>query len=404
MPPLPHTTMHAFDGILRNAWRVLLGSRQSRVPQTPFLDTGGPVVVVSGGANPLEIKNNDDQSWLDLIFNEEQTDLVYELHENTLQVFNSTTNQPIATYKKTKNLGSNGDVYEFTDRTNAKRKIAIKIDYEEFKGDEEDEEDEGYTEYDVILTMKDRMERDHEKGCDVIRLRRILTHTVPEKKGKRPNVYVMELMDSDLHTWIEKTSADELINEANRILTAVEDQMLCLMNIDPDFVYTDLKPANIGILLRGSRIRKIHLIDLGSVLQDKNGDYTFTYPCMPLNAKGNLEFKDETSKKTCITTQLFFLMIRILKPYIQYKKNTQLYENLNELLELVYSVNRGDLKELHASLADVTNALNTVVPQRAAELKAFLLNVSTENKDIDLNKCIEVCNQLTRDDVVPDKE
>ena len=55
-------------------------------------------------------------------------------------------------------------------------------------------------------------------------------------------------------------------------------------------------------------------------------------------------------------------------------------------------------------ITDVTNALNTVVPQRAAELKTFLQNVSTKNKDIDLNKCIEVCDQLTRDDVVPDKE
>lgn len=101
-------------------------------------------------------------------------------------------------------------------------------------------------------------------------------------------------------------------------------------------MYTDLKPANVGVLLGPdvNTLEKIMLLDIGSVLLQRDDDdetsrnplslddddagRLFTIPCIKLNdLSGKLIIRDKRDSELCIYNQLFFLMVQILANSLQ---------------------------------------------------------------------------------------
>ena len=114
--------------------------------------------------------------------------------------------------------------------------------------------------------------------CDIIPFRPIDNTT-----------YFMLKVDSDLMKWINmvKTSNTKfkiIQFNFNKILSRITKQLLCLLQLSDTFVYTDLKPENIGVNFdtKTMNIKDVYLVDLESMLPNKDG-YIFTYPCKQMN-------------------------------------------------------------------------------------------------------------------------
>ena len=163
--------------------------------------------------------------------------------------------------------------------------------------------------------------------CDIIPFRPIDNTT-----------YFMLKVDSDLMKWINmvKTSnnAFEIIQfNFNKILSRITKQLLCLLQLSDTFVYTDLKPENIGVNFdkKTMKIKDVFLVDLESMLPNKDG-YIFTYPCKQMNLI-NVYRASLLQKKYCFAYLLELLAFRLVQPIIKTKqyKTLKINKTLNGL-------------------------------------------------------------------------
>ena len=139
--------------------------------------------------------------------------------------------------------------------------------------------------------------------------------SLPEKTAL--HIYVMEKMDSDLQDWLEARHKNEefqyILNDMDTIVASLLEQMLCLYSVNNKFVYTDLKPKNVGLLCdQKNKIQEVYLIDLGSAMPEKYGtEYVATYPCKDHDS-GYVAFNNEEEKKRCIYVSLMMLIANLL--------------------------------------------------------------------------------------------
>ena len=108
-----------------------------------------------------------------------------------------------------------------------------------------------------------------------------------------------------------------MVKNLDKIIHSVKRQMECLYKLNNEFVYTDLKPANIGILYKTNKnghnsIDKIKLIDLGSVFMDEDKQYVGTFPCT-YHKDGYFKLKTEKNKLQCMHMSLIVLIFFLLK-------------------------------------------------------------------------------------------
>lgn len=165
-------------------------------------------------------------------------------------------------------------------------------------------------EYNVIKEMN----KPGNNSCNVIPLRQI--------KNREPSTiftYMMPRLHESFQNFLNDCNEHEFIINIERIIYYVKQQMNCLYKINNNFVYTDLKPANIGILYKTKRpqndkeskivtvIDMIKLIDLGSVFKDNENEYVGTVPCVE-NTGGYFKLESENEKMQCMHRLLILLL------------------------------------------------------------------------------------------------
>ena len=132
------------------------------------------------------------------------------------------------------------------------------------------------------------------------------------------HMYVMQKLDSDLNRFITRSDDVFKISQLDFIIKSVKEQMECLFSVNNEFVYTDLKPANIGVVYQDKKnfvLKRVYLIDLGSVFKDEEGEYATTYPCKN-DDDGFIAFSSNKDKKQCMNINLVILMFFILNDYL----------------------------------------------------------------------------------------
>lgn len=251
------------------------------------------------------------------MFDETKTIIKYNHETNTIIVINKKNDNIIAQYKQGQSIGKgvNGYVYDFNVECKYKKKIVKSlhtiVKKQEIK--EEDKDEEGENEYTIIKKSK-------HKDCNFIRLRTIYEHY---ENGKKTFIYIMNKMKNDVYDYLDilnnyidtnniQNKEQFFLNKIEIITKQVNEQVKCLFSIDNKYVYTDLKPENIGVNYddKTMKIKKISLLDLGSVLPC-DGIYISTYPCKE-HQKGNFYLEDKEKLK-CINIEIIYFILLCLQ-------------------------------------------------------------------------------------------
>ena len=155
------------------------------------------------------------------------------------------------------------------------------------------------------------------KTCAIVPLR-----LITKNKYKFNYIYAMKLLSMDLFDWMNlpNVKIKHILSHIPFIIQCVYLQLHCLLRVDKKFVYADLKPENIGIILNpkdNTSIEEIALLDIGS-LNFNDNEYVTTYPCQK-HTDGFVTFKNMKQKKRCIYIQLVILMFNLIYPKCSYK-------------------------------------------------------------------------------------
>ena len=303
---------------------------------------------------PLELKDIFDEKKTIIEFNKSAENYIFDkiIMRGNINIYDAKSKSHIVTYNYSRKLGEGGygKVYEF--KLSRKFKSKSNVPFIAFKV--ERKSINTLNEYDVIRKMKN-------KGldCDILRLRRCFYSNSAKRKSKfvrspdddlhekklQYNLYVMQKMEYNLYNWINYVGADTTLKHAEEIISSVRTQMLCLLQVKNDFVYTDLKLRNIGVYFQNGKV-KFTLIDIGSVISN-NGYYTYTYRCNIL--KRGVQLSSMKEKWKCIAVQLFYLMnmiiLEVYKPpkrmlYRLIFSPSTIYNNSNSILSYIRKLNK----------------------------------------------------------------
>ena len=208
---------------------------------------------------------------------------------------------------------------------------------------------------------KSLVRHDNSLKCNVIPFRKI-----------NESVYIMLKAEQNLFEWMEYVY-DEYENDKETnygfdiikrnirfILSNVTEQLLCLLSIDKEFVYTDLKPENIVVNCNSHNdISDIYLIDIESVLKDRTNSRIGTYECKQLKDR-TLENSLE-NKKRCIAYLIAVLAYELLV-FDLAQFETEFYtENIDIMSKLFEKHNYLIVDDLlHPDIKRVTDALNII--------------------------------------------
>lgn len=122
------------------------------------------------------------------------------------------------------------------------------------------------------------------------------------KQDRTNSYYILNKLEGDLSFLVKKLNKFgidnfQIIEIKLNIAEQVRKQVVCLYELDNDFVYTDLKLPNV---LYGCPDKdnlnelKIHLGDLGSVMKNVSGNYVSTYlPYEFAESGGVIQFEDD---------------------------------------------------------------------------------------------------------------
>jgi hypothetical protein len=143
--------------------------------------------------------------------------------------------------------------------------------------------------------------------------------------------YFMELADGDLYGFLmDEDIRPELKNHPKIFLDIAETirvQLLCLFNLNKNYVYTDIKLAN--ILYKCDEHNNVHFMlgDLGSAVQSDSGEYISTYP--PVNfGQGLFKLKTLLEKESTLSWQMGILLI-LLFPFYKFSTNAQIVKYMS---------------------------------------------------------------------------
>ena len=250
--------------------------------------------------------------------------------------------------------------------------IAVKFD----KGDNDESK--------LIRDMMDK-----KMDCNVLLARKIDNYT-GDADSDINFIYVMNLMDGSLNEWLNKTNGTTtvLLNVLDKIIKSLYNQMTCLKKIDNRYIFTDLKPENIGVILdEKGNLEDIRLIDLGSAIPDTDGFYVGTFPCCDFNTP-YFTLDDNHEKNRCIITVLIFLQIIILESRLNlHFKPRGVFNQISKKLVYIGEGERGRL--LHSKRGQLRRL--------AMMLKSFLQTKSSKYK-IDVSGSISIIDMYLEDD------
>ena len=144
--------------------------------------------------------------------------------------------------------------------------------------------------------------------------------------------YFMELADGDLYGFLmDEDIRPELKNHPKIFLDIAETirvQLLCLFNLNKNYVYTDIKLAN--ILYKCDEHNNVHFMlgDLGSAVPSDSGDYIATYP--PVNfGQGLFKLKTLLEKESTLSWQMGILLISLF-PFYKFSTNAQILKYMSD--------------------------------------------------------------------------
>ena len=299
-----------------------LNDIKNEVTSVSFSSDSNCVVGIAEGINAIgaiwDLRVTSLEISLETLMDEDKTVFTaFKLDDRTegVFVFNASSSKLIAEYgmETMKHNGQNGKVYllrllqERTGRiAEDARELILKVSY----GDE----------YAIVRAMKNQ-----NTNCDIVPMRRLdhlkLGLDNDEFGDERSFAVIMKKMDLTLTQWRKRVVKGALVGEedikmyykqVDFIVGSIEDQMNCLLKVNPTFVYTDLKPDNVGIVFdkTSNSIQRVHLLDLGSALPDDFGKYAASYPCVPhKGGRFSIETKD-TSR--CVYYQLCILIMQLV--------------------------------------------------------------------------------------------
>jgi len=212
------------------------------------------------------------------------------------------------TFKFVKKLGKGayGTVILLKENKKNPVKLAVKI--------EERAKTEPIMEQDIANDL-------HNNNCDTIEVRHIMSIDVAQS-SRSFDIYIMNPMKGDLNQLVGVI--DELyINDIKRvklnIAREIKKQIACLFELNNNYVYTDLKLANVLYDCSSDvdNIR-IHLGDLGGAVMDNNNVYISTYPpyeYIKRRSKGNgyLYLSNNTEgKKQTLAWQMGIVLLSLI--------------------------------------------------------------------------------------------
>ena len=245
---------------------------------------------------------------LDMMFDENVTDIQYK-NNKVIIIDKKSNNKYVFDEIKMIDSGSYAKVFLYRVSDDCKSMVAADAKEIAVKKDTAKR-----SEYDIIKKMKTK-----KVDCNVIPLRKVMQVDCKSLDKDVKHVYVMKKIDMTLQDWLETSTLKQSIRMCDTIIASIKKQMDCLMEIDDSFVYTDLKPSNIGLMCitenEETKITKIYLIDLGSAFE-QNQEYVGSLPCVE-NFYGNFKLENNKVKQKCINTQLFFLIVFILMKYLE---------------------------------------------------------------------------------------
>ena len=296
-------------------WRVAdgeclqeLNDIKNRVTSVSFSSDSKCVMGVARGINAIgaiwDLRVTSLEISLETLMDEDETAFQYDDRtERVIAHKTSSSREIIAEYgvEKMKHNGQNGDVYllrllqERTGRiAEDARELILKVS--------------DYDEYAIVQEMKNQ-----DINCDIVPMCRLGTI---ERNGF---AVVMKKMDSTLEEWrpwhVREEDIKMYYKQVDFIVGSIEDQMNCLLKVNSTFVYTDLKPNNVGIVFdkTSNLIQRVHLIDLGSALQEPEEEYMYSglFPCVP-HKDGFFSLENEDIKSRCVYYQLYILIMNML--------------------------------------------------------------------------------------------
>lgn len=263
---------------------------------------------------------------IDDLFNNENIHIQYDFKTQTVNVYIREQKEKIAAYKrgKEKGRGRNGFVYEFDIIENYEKNVEKSIYSIIVKKETlyHYRNENVMNESDVIQKIKQK----EKKICNVIPLRKIseITDLVPKDNDMMQTqlIYIMRNMKNDVNkyfTELKSKNKTKLFNykQISSITQEVFNQVFCLFNVDDKFIYTDLKPQNVGIDYdQDMSVIKTCLIDIGSVV-GTDGYYIATFPCQK-HEKGNVQFNNKNEKERCLHHEILFFIYYCIEILGQY--------------------------------------------------------------------------------------
>lgn len=140
------------------------------------------------------------------------------------------------------------------------------------------------------------------------------------------NYYLMNLAQGDLYELRKKFNRKLSRSEIKFFLTICEEvrkQILCLLKLNPNYVYTDLKLQNILYDCPDSIYKiRVYLGDIASTLPNSDGEYISTFPPYEHRHTGGfLKFNNEDEKSSTLSWAIGMLLLSI----ISFNAETELY-------------------------------------------------------------------------------
>jgi hypothetical protein len=238
--------------------------------------------------------------------------------------------------------GANGVVYELRD-TNHQVNLALKCN---------DNDDE------AIVSEKLK-----NAGCDILRMKPVgqdIWNKFDNRFYQGKNIYFMELAEGTLFTFFkrlkitdpafynDKTNFRQLLLNIGE---TVRRQMVCIRNIDNDYVYTDLKITNVLYKCENSHdlnTVRFFLGDLGSVVKSpRDNAYTCTYVPFEHRANYRLNLVNDDLKDAAMSWQIGMLILS----YVLDGLTQPIYEKFN--WKNIHTTKFSDVRILINRLNDV---------------------------------------------------
>ena len=192
-------------------------------------------------------------------------------------------------------------------------------------------------------------------GCRVLRVQPVGKQLMDPNEGKLRYTYLMELAEGTLPKFLNTLlkerkrltlsfTPQDLITIFLNIGEELRHQMLCLYDLDPRFVYMDLKATNV-LFKCESQVRRdtvrFFLGDLGSAVSSDDDDrYISTFPPPEYRSgQGHMRLLSPVAKEAAMAWELGVLLLYLVahhRPEFRYLEFDMIKNSTNEIYHRLY--------------------------------------------------------------------